>query len=109
MEETIYPFKWRRRLYRNPPTMAAEDFTVCDEDAAEVQAVLQDAAERRLQREEAIRIIKRPDSLVPGDFVVMRAPKAVAEPFYIAQVLDNNTNTNEVTSSTWSSDLISLN
>jgi hypothetical protein len=56
-----------------------------------------DAARRRLQEENCIRTERIRSAIEKGYFVVVSAPANVQEPFYIAQVLENDAENNQFT------------
>jgi hypothetical protein len=66
--------------------MAAADFQVQPEERERVEAVCMDKARKRLQAEIGIRIERLPHLLETAEFVILKAPNNVQEPFYVAQV-----------------------
>jgi hypothetical protein len=66
--------------------MAAADFQVTPEERDRVEAICFDKARKRLQAEIGIRLERLPHLLETAQFVVLKAPGNVQEPFYIAQV-----------------------
>jgi hypothetical protein len=82
----VHKFRWSRALYRNPPRMGPADFQVSPEERERVQAICYDKARKRLQAEIGIRIERLPHLLEIGEFVILKAPNNVQEPFYVAEV-----------------------
>jgi hypothetical protein len=66
--------------------MSPADFQVQPEERARVEAVCMDKARKRLQAELGIRIERLPHLLEIGEYIILKAPNNVEEPFYVAQV-----------------------
>jgi hypothetical protein len=48
---------------------------------------------KRLNDEQFVRMIYEKEALETGHFVIISAPKKVLEPFYVAQVIENDFHT----------------
>jgi hypothetical protein len=60
-----------------------------DEELARMEDICMDAARKRLQLEECVRIEKIRAAIDLKDFVVLAAGKEVEEPFFVAEVCIN--------------------
>lgn len=86
-EERVYPYRWNRKLYRNPPRANAGDLIIADEELARVEELCLDKVRSRLQQKSCIRVEKTLHTIEIGNLVITTAPRNVAEPVYIGQVL----------------------
>jgi hypothetical protein len=83
-------------MFTNPIKMSAKELDLSEEQIALLEDVVKDKARKRLEQEMGCQIVKFPRELYPGQYVVLQAPEDKPEPFYIAQVLQNLTDTEQL-------------
>ena len=49
--EHTYPFRWRLQLYKSPPKMRPDEYSIPDEEIARCEELIMDKAKKRLQME----------------------------------------------------------
>ena len=83
-------------MFTNTVKMTPEELNLSEEQIALLEDVVKDKARKRMEQEMGCQIVKFLRERYTGQYVVLQAPEDKPEPFYIAQVLQNFTETEQL-------------
>ena len=88
--ERTFPFSWNLKLYKSPPKKASTNFEFSPEQLAIIENVHMDNAQKRTYNLDPCLIVNQSSRLETSNFCIIKCAKDTSTPFFVAEVISNN-------------------
>ena len=85
-----FPFSWNLKLYKAPPKKACTNFEFSPEQLAIIENVHMDNAQKRTFNLNPCVLVNQCARLETSHFCIIKCAKDTLTPFYVAEVISNN-------------------
>ena len=99
-------FTWNLKMYKSPPKKADPTFQFTPDQLALIENVHLDNARKRTFNLDPCLIINQVSRIETSHFCVIKCAKDTNTPFYVAEVVSNNSENNTLTVQWWSPNAI---
>ena len=101
-----FPFTWNLKMYKSPPKKSVTKFEFTTEQMALIENVALDNAVKRCMNLDPCLIHQHISKIETAHFCIVKCPKDLSTPFYVAEVCSNNSSTNTLTVQWWAPNAI---